>query len=276
MADQSDVEATLASRVTAILYPAGTAAASVLGSVCHIYRGWPNAANLDTDLAAGQLTVTVMSDPGAFRVTTRHIDPPATLAPVTPSLTIAVSGQAATIGGTAAPGQVAGLIVDSAAFVHRTAAGDTPERVAAILASYIRSVRIALVAGATITVPGAGEIIGRVVADQTALVETRRQLQGFRIACWCPDPATRDSLATLLDTALSQVSFITLPDSTAARLRLARSVTFDQSQNANLFRRDLIFDVEYATTAAATLPALIVGATAIAPNGGPVTHSLLG
>ncbi len=276
MADQSDVEATLASLVTAVLYPSGTNAASVLGSVCHIYRGWPNAANLDSDLAAGHLTVTVMSDAASFTVTTRYIDPPSMLATVTPSLTITVSGQTATIGGTAATGQVAGLIVDNAAFVHRTATGDTPELVAAILASYIRSTRIAQVTGTSITIPGAGLLIGRVVADQNALVETRRQTQSFRIACWCPDPTTRDSLASLLDTALSQDSFIALPDTTEARLRLRQSVTFDQSQNANLFRRDLIFTVEYATTVSETLPSLIIGSTAIAANGGPTTQSLLG
>ena len=276
MADQSDVEATLASLVTGILYPAGTNAASVLGSVCHIYRGWPNPAGLGTDLAAGNLTVTVMPDAGSFRVTTRYLDPPTNLTPAAPTLTVTVSGQTATIGGTASPGQVAGLIVDRAAFVHRTEAGDTPALVAAILASYIRGTRIAQVSGPSITIPGAGLLVGRVVADQTALAETRRQIQAFRIACWCPDPTTRDSLATLLDTALSQDSFIALPDNTQARLRLSRSITFDQSQNANLFRRDLIFNVEYATTVSDTLPALIIGSTAIAPNGGPTTQSLLG
>jgi hypothetical protein len=276
MADQSDVEATLAGLVNAILYPSGTNAASVLGSVCHIYRGWPNPANLDTDLAAGHLTVTVMPDAGSFRTTTRYIDPPSMPGPVTPTLTITVAGQTATIGGTAGTGQIAGLIVDNAAFVHRTAIGDTPELVAAILASYIRRTRIAQVTGAGITIPGAGLIIGRVVADQTALAETRRQVQSFRIACWCPDPTTRDSLASLLDTALSQNTFIALPDTTQARVRLRQSITFDQSQNANLFRRDLLFNVEYATTVSETLPSLIIGATAIAPNGGPTTQSLLG
>jgi hypothetical protein len=276
MADQSDIELTLASLVTAILYPSGSNAASVLGSVCRVFRGWPNAAALGADLSAGRLTVTITPDTGSFRVTTRYLDPPAMLAPVSPSLSIAVTGQTATITGTATLGQVAGLIVDNTAFVHRTATGDTPSLVAAILASYIRTVRIAQVSGASITIPGAGLIIPRVVADQNALAETRRQRQSFRMSCWCPDPTTRDSLAVLLDTALSQLTFITLPDSTQARLQLSHSLTFDQSQNANLFRRDLIFTVEYATTVSETLPSLIVGDARITPNGGPTTQSLLG
>jgi hypothetical protein len=274
MADQSDIEAALASLATDTLYPAGASAPSVVGSLCRIYRGWPNAAALNTDLAQGNLTVTI--HPGdSFRITTRHIDPPLPLAPVAPTLTITTDATGATVAGTAAIGQVAGLLVDNEAFVHRVAAGDTPGLVASILASYIRTIRPVTVSGTTITIPGARLIIGRVVADQQTQTVTRRQAQEFRLSCWCPDPASRDSTAALLDTAFSTQAFITLPDGTSARLRLVRSHNFDQSQNANLYRRDLVFDVEYATTVTTMLPALIFGDTNITPNG-TLAQTLLG
>ena len=113
------------------------------------------------------------------------------------------------------------------------------------------------------------------VADQQTQTVTRRQAQDFRLTCWCPDPASRDTTAALLDTALSTTPFITLPDNTSARLRLVRSLTFDQSQNANLYRRDLVFDAEYATTITTTLPALIFGDTNIIHNGSQA-QTLLG
>ena len=54
MADESDVETTLATLVTAQIYPQGTNAPSALGPLVRIYRGWPNPTALNADLAAGK------------------------------------------------------------------------------------------------------------------------------------------------------------------------------------------------------------------------------
>lgn len=274
MADQSDIEATLASQISAILYPAGTTSPSVLGSLCRIYRGWPNAAALNTDLASGNITVTV--HPGeAFRNTTRHIDPPTPLALISPTLAVTTDATTATITGTSNLGQVVGLLIDNQAFVHRTTVGDSPDSIASTLAGYIGTQRTASASQATITIPGARLIIGRVVADQQTLTTTRRQSQDFRISLWCPDPVSRDTAASLIDTALSAQTFIALPDGTTARIRVVRNVTFDQSQNANLYRRDLVLDADYATTITTTVPALIFGNNQIIEGAG-ATLSFLG
>jgi hypothetical protein len=128
--------------------------------------------------------------------------------------------------------------------------------------------------GASLTIPGAGSIIGRVVADQSAQTETRRQQQTIRLSCWCPTPTSRDTIAALVDQGLSQSTFLPLPDGTAARLRQAASLVFDQSQNAGLYRRDLLLEVEYATTITQTLPALIFGENRLLPNGTATTSRL--
>lgn len=276
MADQSDVETALAKLVGAVLYPQGAAAPSILGRVCRIYRGWPNAAALDADLAAGRVNVTVFQTAQPQRNTTRWPDEYVVTVPVVPTLTVAIAANVATFGGTAGPGQVAGLLVDNLAVVHRTEANDTPALVAAVLASQIRTQRIALLSGTSVTVPDAGQLIGRVVADQLVRQATRRQLQGFRITCWCPDPATRDLAAGSIDAALSGQVFIVLPDGTSGRLRFLSSNVFDQSQDAALYRRDLVYTVEYATTVSATLPSMIFGDVTISPVGTGVTQSLLG
>ena len=280
MADQSDVETVLATLVGAVVYPQGIVAPSILGVTCRIYRGWPNSAALDADLAAGRVNITVFPDARHQQNTTRWANEDAVTQAIVPTLTIATAmvggASTATIGGTAGLGQLAGLLVDNLAVVHRTAAGDTPEVVAATLASYLRTQRIAVLAGATITIPGTHLVVGRVVADQYVQKQTRRQRQNFRISCWCPNPATRDVVAAAVDAALAAQDFITLPDGTFGRLRFVSSTVFDQSQDASLYRRDLLYGVDYATTQTIVLPSMIFGDAELSPNGASAVQSLLG
>jgi hypothetical protein len=90
-------------------------------------------------------------------------------------------------------------------------------------------------------------------------MEVRRQTQGFRVICWCPSPSLRDTAAVAIDTMLATVRFITMPDGTAARLTFSGSTVLDQSQDAILYRRDLVYTVEYATTITAVQPSMLFG-----------------
>jgi hypothetical protein len=275
MADQSDVENVLTQLVSGVIYPQGANAPSILGVTCRIYRGWPNSAALNADLAAKRVNITVFPDARQQLNTTRWTTEFMPAAAVTPTLSVSVVANAATFAGSAGPGQLAGLLADNLAVVHRTEAGDTPELVAAILASYMRTQRAAVLSGATVTVPGVRLLIGRVVADQSSTEELRRQRQRFRITCWCPDPASRDGATVAIDTALAALSFIALPDGTQGRLRFVSSSVFDQSQDAQLYRRDLVYSVDYSTTQVNTLPSMIFGDATLAPNGAGVVQSLL-
>jgi len=275
MADQSDVEAALTHLVSSVIYPDGTSAPSILGVDCRIYRGWPNSAALNADLAAKRVNITVFPEPRQQLNTTRWSSEFMPVATVVPALTVGVDGNAATFGGSAAPGQVAGLLADNMAVVHRTETGDTPAMVAAVLASYLRTQRAAVLSDATVTVPGARLLIGRVVADQRFTEELRRQLQRFRITCWCPDPASRDAAAAAADVALAAQPFIALPDGTQGRLRFVSSAVFDQSQDAQLYRRDLVYSVDYSTTQTTTLPSMIFGDATFAPRGAGIVQTLL-
>lgn len=258
MADQSDVEAALVGAVTAALYPDGTGTASSVGATCRIFRGWPNAAALDADLAAGRANVTVFPVEGAVRNTTRYANEWQAVAP-TPSLTARVSGASATFAGRADPGQLAGVLVDGAAFIHRTVPGDTPELVAAVLADAVRARRIALLSGATLTVPGAVRLVARTGADAAALLEVRRQEQSFRLTAWCPSPDLRDAVCGRIDAVLSAARFLGLADGSTGRHRFLSTATFDRSQDAQLYRRDLTYAVDYPTTIAAAQPVMLFG-----------------
>ena len=257
MASQADVEQALAALATTTLYPSGPSAGSAIGATVRLYRGWPNAAALAADFAAGQVTVTVFSVPGTTRYPLA-----ATVTPAIPALTASVTGYTATFSGTASAGQLAGMLVEGRSYVHRTATGDTPPLVAAILAAAVTATRPALANGASITTPGAVPL-ARTAADGMATSEVRRQVQTFRVTAWCPTPDLRDATCDVLDPAFAATPFLTLADNSAARLTFVNTTTFDQREDAALYRRDLLYTVEYATTLAASQPSMLFGTVAL-------------
>ena len=258
MADQSDVEAALVTLAAAALYPAGTSADSACGQPCRIYRGWPHPTSLDADLALGLTQVTVAPVDGTLRNTTRYPDAWASEPPA-PTLTVSVVGNVVTFGGTADSRQLAGLAAEGKTFVYRTQANDTPALVAANLAAQARAHFAVLLSGTSITLLDATEIIARVVTDSVSRQEARRQTQRFRLAIWCNDPAVRDTASAVVDLALASTRFTGLADGTRARILFASTTTIDRSENATLYRRDLLYDVEYATTLLAVQPSMLFG-----------------
>lgn len=259
MADQSDVENALVTLVADALYPSGNDGPSITGSDCRIYRGWPTSGALDADLSAGRLNITIFPAGEPGQNTTRYISASAG-ASTQPGLSIAVSGVAVTFSGSATAGQVAGILVNSKlAYTYRTKTGDTPEIVAANLAASARQDWIVNLSGATMTVPGAVHLLARTVDDAATLQEIRRQQQKFRITCWCPTPSDRDSAAAAIDQSLAVLPFIALGDGSRGRLRYYGTLVFDQSQDALLYRRDLLYEVEYPSICSALLPAMLFG-----------------
>ncbi|HET6183225.1 MAG TPA: hypothetical protein VFA03_06475 [Acetobacteraceae bacterium] len=258
MADESDVENALVALVTATLYPQGTSAGSITGIESRIYRGWPNSAALDNDLKAGLMNVTIFPVAGTGQVTPRYLRKWETT-PQRPTLSAAVQGATVSFTGTADPGQLAGLRIDGQTYAYPTGANDTPASVAANLAAQARVSFIVLLSSATLTVPSATLLDARVVASAQAINQVRRQQHGFRVTCWAPSPAARDATATAVDQALAQTRFLGLPDGTQARLVYAGTAIFDQSQDALLYRRDLVYSAEYPTLASELQPAMLWG-----------------
>ena len=261
MPSQADAENALAILTENALYPSGTNSASAVSATARIYRGWPNATALDADLTAGRINVTIFGVPGATKVTTRYPVTPMSN-PAVPSLTVSVTDYTATFAGSAVAGQLAGLLVNDKPYVYRTATGDTPALVAAILAAAVNADRPAISSGASVFTPGAVPT-ARTVADGTMTTEIRRQVQTFRITAWCPSPDLRDAACAVLDTVFAATPFLTLIDGSAARLTFVSTTTFDQSQDASLYRRDLLYAVEYPTTLVATQPSMLFGTVGI-------------
>jgi len=262
MADISDVEITLVSLVTAALYPVDLAPVSAVGADCRVYRGWPTPAGLDADLKAGLVNVSIFPDAAPGQTMTPYPSGWHGMAK-TPTLVASVSTNTINFSGMANPGQLVGVRVGNNTFIYPTAGGDTPESVAANLAELIGQNFIAQLSGTTLTIPGATNLVARVVADSPALREVRRQTHDFRISCWCPTPTLRDTTCGIVDTALAGLTFIGFPDTSVGRIQYKNTAAFDQSQSAILYRRDLIYSIEYPTILSATLPAMVFGDIAL-------------
>ncbi len=258
MADLSDVEAALVSAVMAALYSADVGALSVTGQPVRVYRGWPVTGGLDRDLAAGIVNVSVFAVPGATRNTTRW-GPVTHTVPGQATMRATVSGNAVRFDGVGGVGQVVGLLVDGQPFMRRGQANDTPALIAAMMAESVRSQRACWLSGVTISVPGARSIVARTVADGGVLTEWARQEQGFRVSAWCPDPATRDLVCSRIGQAMATNAFLTLADGTAGRIRYRSTTSVDDAQSAQLYRRDLLYDVEYATSVQTVAPSMLFG-----------------
>lgn len=262
MADISDVSATLVALIAAAIYPSGTGQPSVTGQPTVIYAGWPTSSQLDADLAGfsngkgGRLHVTV------FPTNTEKREPAYSmdwqqLTLTSPTLTATISGQTVTLAGTISTPQNVALLVNGAGYVYAVQAADTLATIAAALAAQVPG---ASSSGAVITVPnGAKLTAARTGAGGTVQRELRRQMRVMQITVWADTPANRDATAQAVDIALAAMERFTLADQTQARLLYQASHQIDSQSKANLYRRDLMYSVEYSTTQTAGATDVVIG-----------------
>lgn len=84
----------------------------------------------------------------------------------------------------------------------------------------------------------------------SSITEIRRQERLFQLVIWSPTPQARTAIASVVDVLLADTTRFTLPDTTSARLIYKGSPVTDILEKSNIFRRDLLYTVEYATTKA--------------------------
>jgi hypothetical protein len=265
MADISDVEQAVADAVTSILYPAGSAQPSIIGTLCRVYRGWPNPGTLNADLSASAVNVTIVTDNESGRTTTRYL-PEWQTTSAQPGITASTAGPTIILSGRPTAGDVVGALIDNVAYTYRIQTGDTTGLVAANLSQLIQANRPSTAQGFTITVPDAGSIKVRTVCDNATSFESRRQEKDVRIICWCPTPSIRDSIAAAIDAAIDRMTFLLLPDGTNVRVVYRNTASYDQAQNALLYRRDLVYAVEYPTITVVQQSSMLFGASDINGN----------
>ena len=255
MPDQADVETGLAASIAGALYP-GHPGVSAIGTECRVYRGWPVAGMLETDLRSGIAHVTVQPVSGSFRDTTRFSREWQGSAPICP-LHAAVVGESVVFSGQAGAGMLAGVLVDSRAYAWRVIEPATPGVVAAVLAEKVRADRPAELSGASITFPGGFGIVARAVSDGLGGQELRRQQGLFRVTLWCPEPEVRDRLSAFVDLTLAGIVFLDV-GGWGCRVQATGGHSSDEG-GARAWRRDLIYRIEYPTVRTESLPSMLFG-----------------
>ena len=245
MADITDVESALVALAAQVLYPNGSAAPSVSGVPAMVYAGWPTQDTLDSDLRSGKAHVSVFSTP-TERNTTRYERKWQPLAAPMCTITTLIAGQTITLGGTVAVPQNVMAVVDHLPYVYPVQAGDTLTKVATGLAALIPG---ATSLGQVITVPGSANLTtARVGGVGTSIMILRNQERVMMLSVWADTPAHRKAIVEPIDVALANLSFLTLADQTRARIIYRGSRIDDSQQKAKLYRRDLLYSVDYATT----------------------------
>ncbi|HQT63908.1 MAG: hypothetical protein B7Z75_03995 [Acidocella sp. 20-57-95] len=266
MADQSDVEIAIQSIIATALYPNGALQESTVGLICRIYRGLPMAPALEENLVEQVVNITINAD-RVMKNTTRYPRIWHSMGEIVVSLLVVRDAQTLTFSGVCAVGQLAGIGLNGEVYAYAVQAMDTPATVASNIAVLLRDAGwIVDYSGASITLPQAYALSGRVVASVGALQEVKRQEQRFQIGLWCPDPASRDLVAPVIDQALACQQFIPLADGANARLIFIDSESTDAAENAGLYKRTLTYSAEYPTTIAQFTPAMLFGVSRYSGN----------
>ncbi|WP_287496907.1 hypothetical protein [Pandoraea sp. CB10b_02] len=82
--------------------------------------------------------------------------------------------------------------------------------------------------------------------------EIRRQTRTFQITVWASCFERRDPVAKAIDSALASITRLSFPDGSQGVMSYANSVQDDSQQKQGIYRRDLFYAVNYATTQSET------------------------
>jgi len=268
MADLSDVLGYLAAQAATVLYPNGSGESSLIGVPVKIDRGWPAAADLAADLAAGNVRIGVSSLPRE-RLSSRYLGQTWRVRQMPEHTLVAtLDGQTLTFGGTAA---VCNILVrlDDRDYLYSVQPGDSLADIARALAANMPGAHCA---GEVLTLPAAYSATVRIGAVGTVLKELRRQEKRFLLNVWAPSPTLRDQTAKALDTAFAALDNIVFADGSTGYLQYAYTIQSEPPAITGQYRRDLAYNIDYATTvtAAATeviAPCLRVSEAAVGQTG---------
>jgi hypothetical protein len=82
--------------------------------------------------------------------------------------------------------------------------------------------------------------------------EVSRQKKWFQINVYAPDPTYRDVVGEALKVLLDQTLFLNFSDTTSGHIQYVQEYDDDSGQEAGVYRRLILYTVEYATTVTTT------------------------
>jgi hypothetical protein len=123
-----------------------------------------------------------------------------------------------------------------------------------------------------------------VMVPQTVLTATRLLVVGVRFSVWPAPPAARDTLAGLIDNALTGLktasgfltAFFAVTPYESARIAFRTTFVNDMPSRDRVWRRDLVYTVEYPTTLIEQDPIMLFGAVVTGAGNPAVVLDLSG
>lgn len=257
MADISDITTYLASAVAGAVYPNGNSQPSVAAMDCRIYEGWPLPDKLDKDMAGVNDDGTVRAGGPAANVSVypmlgtgvsvyQILDTTYTIVPVSYGMVVSVAGNVITVAGQPNAGEYLTLICDNN-LVFSQIGGTRATLLAALLAAVQVKYPSASATATTLTVPFGFSMVVRQGGVATLGRVTHRQKHSVMVTVWAPSQTVRKALASAIDVALKKSIRAAMPDTSQAIICYDRTNVSDDQQSSGIYRRDLIYDVEYAT-----------------------------
>lgn len=263
MADLSDVTAYLAGAVASAAYPNGTSQPSVAAMDVRIFEGWPIPEQLDRDMLGQILSgtppvpvprtggpvanVSVYPMPGTGIVVYQQQDLTYIITPPTISSTFTLVGNLITVTGQIAVGEYLTLVIDDAAVCSQTGASTAAMLAALATEAQGKGYPSASATATTLTIPFGHSLVVRQGGAAVLGKVTHRQRQSVMVTVWAPTQAVRTMLAKAIDNAIKQVIKVAMPDTSQALVIYSRTNVSDERQATAIYRRDLIYDVDYAT-----------------------------
>lgn len=244
MADLTDVQNALVAMVEQAVYPNGISQPSVVGVDVSIFPGWPVRNVLDEEMKAGKAMISVFTtnkvkDVTKFERVFQDVEElPATI-------TANVLGNVVTLGGTISVPQAVMIVVDGIGYSHQVLITDTLDDICNALSILIPD---SVPFGTTLTVNFKNSLIARIVTQIKSSEELGRQERVFQITCWCNNPSTRTLLSRPIDILLRLQYRFVLPDGFYCHMFWDNETETDDLEIPLIYRRDLFFRVQYATT----------------------------
>lgn len=254
MADSSDVSNTIAGMIASTVYPNGTSEPSISGSTIKIYPGWPVPNILQEDINADGAHISIWALPAERKIGSELGRPYRVVEKGEPPMIATVDGLNITLSGAASVPTNVYFLIDGVGYHYPVQTGDTLSSVATAMAIKIPG---ALSSGPVITLASAHSVTARTGGVGTAMRELRRQAKDFQITIWAPTPAMRVLIASVIDGMLSESSNISLGDGAPTMMLYTRQFDSDASENYLVYRRDLVYTVNYATTQSISAPQVV-------------------
>jgi hypothetical protein len=274
VADLSDVTAYLASAANSAVYPNGISQPSVGNIDVSVFEGWPIGDQLDLDMqgkmkdpndpTGGRIiarpggplvNVSIYPMQGTGRTVYQVLEETYTIVPVSYGLSVSIAGDIITVSGQPKSGEYLTVVADRGPIFSAT--GATTQALLATLAAQAQANYPSASSTAnTLTIPFGYSLEVRQGGAATLGRVTHRQCHPVMITVWAPNRVARNAIAAAIDETIKQNNKITLPDTSQALVIYDRTMVSDQEQASNIYRRDLIYNVDYATLQ--TFPGYVV------------------